>query len=68
MILQRLSETGTLSDAVEGLRGRSCDELLSVRGRKNITGLSGSSGGYARARGRLPLKLAEATMMDRKIN
>ena len=60
MILQRLSDTGTLADAVEELRAGSCGDLLSVRGRKSISELSAATGGYARARSRLPLAMVGA--------
>jgi putative transposase len=60
MILQRLSDTGTLTEAVEALRAGSCENLLSVRGRKCVTDLSGATGGYARARSRLPLVMVSA--------
>jgi len=53
MIMQRLSYTGTLTDAVEALRACACGDLLSVRGRKRIGDLSAATGGYARARARL---------------
>lgn len=60
MILQRLSDTGTLTDAVEALRAGACGDLLSVRGRKCIADLSAATGGYARARSRLPLAMVSS--------
>lgn len=62
MIAQRLSGDGSLSEAVESLRGKRERELLALSrtsGRARTGRISSRTGGYSQARKRLPIELVE---------
>jgi putative transposase len=63
MIIQRISSDGTLSSAVEELRRGASGELLKGSRSKRVRSgkISPGTGGFSRARSRLPLRVVSAT-------
>ncbi|SRR5579871_327530 len=61
MISQRLQPQGTLANAVEGAIGGSCGSLLRQRHRRK---LSSRTGGYCRARQRMPEEIVTAAVEE----